>query len=443
MRIDKAIGVIDKKICRNIEYLKSIDRGFLSQNILSDLRDLVEHTSLKAFSNGVDIDISYENIQKANEYVKTVASLNFLNKFHSFLQITTSHYTLDEGVSERLMLKYYKYMLEIKELLQNRYNINILSNIEEFPIKLDPHLNEYNEKIAERINSSAISGYSNEYNDRYYIWKIKPFFVNQKIYYEVTFTTANDYVSKFDRIIAFTDIDIMSNYAVKFSIRNDIIDVLGKRMSIKIIENYEVSIRPCELNNFARIFGLDSKISTGHVEYKELMLFIFNTGMDLSQFVSMPKNYYKEIKEKINFSSKSSQIFNLLDKCREIIINNSPGTNTLKYLLYKLNNKIIKSQINHRTCHFLSDMYLDYGCIPFDQMPFNTSLRSHNPRLVDLFACIDIDDREHELFARMIKNNTEIDGQLFTSRKDITNFEDIDYLILTQLSQLERSIQFN
>src|SRR5699024_5489559 len=282
-----------------------IDRGFLSQNILSDLRDLVEHTSLKAFSSGYDIEITYENIQKANEFVKTVSYLNFLHKFHRFLQITTSHYTLDEGNSERLMLKYYKYMLQIKELLEKRYNINILSNIEEFPLKLDPHLNEYYEKIAEKIKVSPMNGYNDVYNDRYYIRKIKPFFVDQKVYYEVTFTTANDYVSKFDRIIAFTDIDIMSNYAVKFWIRHDVIDVLGKRMPIRIIENYDVSIRPCELNNFASIFGLNSKISTGHVEYKELMLFIFSTGMDLSQFVSMPKSYYRQIKEKVNSKSKN------------------------------------------------------------------------------------------------------------------------------------------
>ncbi|MCS3485664.1 hypothetical protein M2369_003179 [Bacillus sp. JUb11] len=436
MKIDRAIRVIDKKICRNIDHFKSIDRGFLSQNILSDMRDLVEHTSLKAFSNGGDIDITYENIKKANEYVKTISYLNFLHKFHKFLQISTSHYTLDEGNSERLMLKYYIYMIKIKELLRDRYSIEILSNIEEFPLKLDPHLNEYYEKIAEKINNPVMSNYSDEYNDRYYIRKIKPFFVNQKIYYEVTFTTANDYGSKFDRIIAFTDIDIMSNYAVKFRIRNAVIDVLGKKMPIRIIENYEISIRPCELNNFARIFGLDSKISTGYVEYKELMSFIFNERMNLSEFVSMPNNYYKQVKEKVNSKSNSSQIFNFLDKCRELIIKDLPGANILKYLLYKLNNKIIKKQINYKTCHLLSHLYLDYRCIPFEQMPFNTSLINHNPRLIDLFACIDIDDRQHELFARMIKNNTEIDGQLFLSKNDITTFVDVDELILKYNSQL-------
>ena len=429
MKIDHAIAVIDKKICKNIDYFKSTDRGFLSQNILSDLRDLVEHVSLKAFSNGHDIEITYANIQKANDYVKKVSYLNFLHKFHKFLQVSTSHYTLDEGHAERLMLKYYEYMIKIKDLLKDRYNIEILSNIHKFPLEVDPHLNEYYKKIAEKIKSPSKSGYRSEYNDRYYIRKIKPFFINEKIYYEVTFTTANDNVSKFDRIIAFTHIDIISNYAVKFWIRNDMIEVLGKKMPIRIIENYEASIRPCELNNFARIFGLNYKISTNYNEYRKLMRFILTTGITLDELVSMPRDYYERIREKANLRSKSSLIFDLLDKCREIIISNSPGTNVLKYLLYRMNNKIIKSQIGHNTCNLLSNLYLEYGCIPFDKMPFNTSLKNHNPRLIDLLFCLDVNNREHELFARMIKNNTEIEGQLFTSKKDIMNFENINDLI--------------
>ncbi|WP_026867130.1 ATP-dependent DNA helicase [Jeotgalicoccus marinus] len=429
MRIDKAIGIIDKKICKNIGQFKTIDRGFLSQNILSDLRNLVEHTSLKAFSRGNDLEITYENMQEANEYVKTVSELNFLHKFHRFLQMTTSHYTFDEGNSERLMLKYYEFMLKIRELLERKYDISILSNIEEFPLKLDPHLNEYYEKIAKKIKFSSMNGYDDSYNDRYYIRKIKPFFVNQKVYYEVTFTTANDSVSKFDRIIAFTDIDIMSNYAVKFWIRNDFIDVFWKKMPIRIIENYEISIRPCELNNLARIFDMTTEISTGHVDYKELMLFIFETGMNLTQFVCMPESYYIQIRKMVNSNSKKPIIFDLLDNCRKIIINDFPGANTLKYLLYKMNNKIIKNQLSDKECHILSDLKVNYGCIPFDQMPFNSSLKRHNPRLVDLIDCIDIHDREHELFARMIKNNTEIEGQLFTNKKDIVNFVNVDNLI--------------
>ena len=429
MKIDRAIEIIDRKICKNINCFKFDDRGFLSQNILSDLRDLVEHVSLKTFSNGQDIEITYSNIQKANEYVKKVSDLNFLHKFHKFLQISTSHYTLDEGHAERLMLKYYEYLIKIKDMLKNKYKMEILYNLNEFPLKADPHLNEYYEKIAEKIKIPSKGGYRSEYNDRYYIRKIKPFFVNEKVYYEVTFTTANDYVSKFDRIIAFTRIDIIPNYAVKFWIRNDVIEVLGKKMPIKIIENYEISIRPCEFNNFARIFGFDYNISTNNTDYKELMQFIFKTGITLDEFVSVPQDYYERIRKKVNLKSKNSLIFVLLDKCREIIMKNLPGTNILKYLLYRMNNKIIKDQISNDNCERLSNLYLKYGCIPFDEMPFNTSLINHNPRFIDLLFCLDVSNREHELFARMIKNSTEKEGQLFTSKKDIINFENIHDLI--------------
>ncbi len=102
----------------------------------------------------------------------------------------------------------------------------------------------------------------------------------------------------------------------------------------------------------------------------------------------------------------------------------------LKYLLYRLNNKILKRQYTFETCEKLSNLNLQYGCIPFDQMPFTTSLIDHNPKLSDLFECIDVINREHELFARHIKNNIEIKGQLYTPRKDIVGFQDIDNLML-------------
>lgn len=436
MKINEAILIIDKKICKNIEYFHDEDRGFLSQNILSDLRDLVEHTSLKAFSRGTDIDITYDNLQKGNEYVRTVGQFQFLHKFHKFLQISASHYTLEEGHAERLMLKYYEYMIKIKELLKENYRLEILSNLDKFPLEVDTHLNVYYEKISEKIKKSSMEGYRSDYNDRYYIRKIKPFFIAEKVYYEVTFTTANDNASKFDRMIAFTNIDLVSNYAVKFWIRNDIIEVLGKKMPIKIIENYEISIRPCEFNNFARIFGLNYNITINLLEYRELMSFILQTGVTLNELVCMPGHYYEYVKKKINERSKQALIFELLDRCREIMLKNLPGENILKYLLYKMNNKIIKSQINNDTCHRLSDLHLEYGCIPFEQMPFNTSLINHNPRLIDLLLCLDIANREHELFARMIKNNTEIEGQLFTSKKDINGFEHIDSLINTYNDKL-------
>jgi hypothetical protein len=50
-----------------------------------------------------------------------------------------------------------------------------------------------------------------------------------------------------------------------------------------------------------------------------------------------------------------------------------------------LNNKIIKAQRHERSNWKLSDLYLQWGCIPFDTMPFASSLMQHNPGDHELF----------------------------------------------------------
>ena len=120
MGIDEYIKSIDNAICKNIDKFTSDERGLLSQNVLSQLRNFVEHISLKIYSKGEDIENSYENIQKAIVHIKTKGELCFLRKIHKFLNISASHFTLDEEGSERLMLKYYEYLFKIKFYLKKR-----------------------------------------------------------------------------------------------------------------------------------------------------------------------------------------------------------------------------------------------------------------------------------------------------------------------------------
>ena len=94
---------------------------------------------------------------------------------------------------------------------------------------------------------------------KYYIDYVKSFPVNGKIYYEVAFRLANDYTSKFDRVIAFSKKEIKPNYAVELTFRKGSINLFGKKIPVDIIEDYRVSIRPCELNNFAKLLFGESK----------------------------------------------------------------------------------------------------------------------------------------------------------------------------------------
>ena len=328
------------------------------------------------------------------------------------------------------MLKYYEHLLKIKLYLKQTYNLDVLGNIENFPLNTDTELSDYYTKIAERIESPSKFSYAVTYNDRYYVQKVKPFFINQKIYYEVTFTAATANTSKFDRVIAFTRHEIMDNYAIKFSIHNDTIRILDKDMSILIIDGYEVSIRPCEWDNLSEIFGQRVQHSTNSIEYRKLMRFLSTIKMSLTELVSSDQDYYDVIKNHITTQAKSVKIYNLLDQCRDIILSGGAGSNVLRYLLYKMNNRVIKWQCWNEQCRGLSNLYLNYGCMPFERMPYCTSLRQHNPRIYDLFNSIPILGHEHELFARHIKNNTEIEGKLFTPKSEIEGFENIDDLIL-------------
>ena len=360
-KVDTEILNIDKVISANIDRFDTSERGLLSQNILSQLRNFVDHISLKAYSNGKDIDNSYENIKSAEAYVKTRSDLRFLSNFHKLLQKTISHYTPDKENSERLMLKYYEYLLKVKSYLKKTHNLEVFKKIDAFPINTDSVLKEYHEKIAEKINHQPPIDPKSVNSDRFYIQKIKPFFVNYEVYYEMTFTRANDNISKFDRIIAFTKLDISDNYAVKLAITSNSIKIVDKDMPILIINHWEVSIRPCELNNFAKIFGKDPKIQNGN-EYKELMKFLTKTGLNLTEFIDLADGYYESVKTKIAGTAKTKYIFDVLDNVRAFVQAKKPGTNVIRYLLYRLNNKIIKQQYRDQ-----SKSKKDLGVVPWNE----------------------------------------------------------------------------
>jgi len=437
LKIDSAILNINKNICKNINRFDESERGLLSQNILAQLRNLVEYIAVKVYANGSDVDPNdyYTNVA-ALKHLQARGNLRFLKRFHDLLQKSVSHYTIDEGGSERLMLKYYEYLLKIKIFLRDTYNLEVLENIEDFPLSNDTQLVDYYGKISEKVSHPSNNSTRSNYNERYYIQKIKPFFVNQQIFYEITFTLANNKTSKFDRVIAFTSLDILSNYAVKLSIHNDSIEILGKTMSILVIDDWSVSIRPCELDNFADIFGSHPKINGGTIEYQELMIFLTSTKMSLTELITISEDYFQLVKSSITTRAKVTHFFDVLERCRELIMADLPGSNVIRYLLHRLNNKVIKWQFWRNSCDALSNLYLGYGCIPFDKMPYNTSLRNHNPRLHDLYECIPVNEREHELFARYIKSNTETQGMLFTPIRDIQSFENIESLIEEYNSKL-------
>lgn len=181
--LDEQIKISDEAICRQIESVDFHGRGVVSQTVLKLLRDFVEHIMFKIYSGEHDVEYHYDNIKDAISFVKTKGQLKFLWKFHAYLQIVASHYTLDPENSERVMIKYYEYLLKIKDFIKAQYSADVLENLGKFPLNTDKNMQEYYEKIAAKLsNRNARADLSSSISGRYYVHKVKPFFVNQRVY---------------------------------------------------------------------------------------------------------------------------------------------------------------------------------------------------------------------------------------------------------------------
>ncbi|MFC3815044.1 AAA family ATPase [Lysobacter sp. GCM10012299] len=417
-------------ICQNIDALGE-QRPLLSQNVLAQLRNLVEGVLVRLHLGTGGAEFSYDAVNPALAYVRSQGKLNFLGRFHGLLQASSSHYTLDGDASERLMLKYYEYMHRLRSLVRTACAMDVLSNLESFPVDLDPSLREYHLKIAQRIEAVRGAKLDREAGTRYYIHKIRPFFVKGRIYYEVTFNRAVNRASKFDRAIAFTDIDMTDKYSAYLVLQRDAIRVLDQKMPITLIRAWDVSIRPCELDNFARLLGIGTKVRSGSAEYRYLMQGLTATSGSLLDLVDMDEEEYRSARFAPKVGDAGLVIFPIVDEARRIIRSRAPGHNLIRYLMLRMHNQVLKPQYAANPCWRLSNLHLQMGCIPFETMPFCTSPRDHNPRSADLVEALDAGERRHELLARRLQINVEQHGMLYTPVKNLEAFGDLGALIDT------------
>ena len=165
--VNKAIYACDDVICRNIESFTTEQRGLLSQNILSQLRNFVENIFVKVYISlgGEPQRKDYDTIRVACSYVKALqGEYRFLSQFHKLLQISVSHYTLDPDSSERLMLKYYEYLLRIRILMKEKFGMKLLANLSQFPLNTDKtftlNYDTLFEQAARKGNYTIIDGFS-------------------------------------------------------------------------------------------------------------------------------------------------------------------------------------------------------------------------------------------------------------------------------------------
>ena len=432
------IKTIDANICKNIDSINPQNRGFISQNILSQLRNFCEIIMVYCYAQTIheELEFNWDSINKAQDYLKSIDKYHSICKFHELLQITSSHYTQDEADSERLMLKHIEALIKIKKFLNDEFHITILHNISKYPIDIDPKYKEYYKKIYEKIKLLNILPYDDIPSYKCYIQKKKTIILGENIFYEFTLSPASNKTSKFDRIIAFSEYDIMQNYAVDLKITQDKINIINKNMPISIIAGSKCSIRPCEFKNLGKVFGIDYNCQRKEREYRSWMQFITSHKLSLLDVVlSSDKQFESYIKE-IYINVKAENIKNIVLKCREIIYSNQNGSNILRLFLYNMNNAVITDQIASNSNSKLSNMYLLNAAIPFDNLPFTFSLKKHNFKLDTLLNCIPYTKKESDFLAHKLIYNAEQEHKLYTNIEELNQFKNIDDLIESYNSKL-------
>ena len=401
------------------------NRGKTSRTILKSLRDLNDSVALKIWQDLYPK--KNMGINKAAQQFITHSTYKIIGKLDKFLQKALSHFTPSEDGAERLMIKYYRYCVELKKIVREKYGIDIIKNINRFLEDLDKQTQDYYNKVAAEIKL-ANNGSANF--DIYYIDRIKPFVSNNTIYFEITLEPAEEKPNKFNRVTAFTKYDISSNYAVALKFCERTIEIFNKKFPIKIVTDWQVSIRPCEIENFAWILKQDITIQRGYNEYKTLMDILKEERISLVELIDLPSNIYQLHKSRVVNSTKEkhSKIFDILDHCRNISINNEKGKNILRYLLCNMNNRIIKLQWPSRSGKTYADYNLTSKCMPFDCNPFYFNPAGHIANIYTVLEVVDACGRDPEILAKQVCYNTEQKGMLFTPQDQLGGFGDDDYL---------------
>lgn len=413
----------------NLNLVTNENRQIISSNILAHLRNLLNATVayLYTYDKNKHGDNRYKLITDGVSYVSGVSKYNFLNVFHSKLQKSVSHYTLRGEYAERMLLNYFEDILMLKNFLMHEHNIEIIEDLSKYPLDLDDSLKDYYRTILKVMNISYNTD-EKKGTYSYYVQKKKPIYIEGDLFYEYTLSLAQDNLSKFDRFIAYSRINVFTNYAIRAFFVTKPVKVLGNIIDISIISTYWVAIRPCEFNHMAHILNISGQFQRT-IQYDKLMSFIQQKHLSLSQIICFNDEQYSNFISQITDSRfPNTNYIQLLNYSRNFVKTGKLGKNVILYLLGLMNNTVIKNQENYVENHKVSNLRIKSGVLVFEDTPYSSALIQHNPKLAIICDSIDLPNREDEFLKREILNNSNDKGILYYHSENITE-DEADVLI--------------
>lgn len=373
--IKRIVMACDKSIVRSIDTIenRSATRDEISQDILPRLNDLCRAALLQ---NSYNLRCTKPNLQLAYEQAQLDLKTKYLANFLRCLKYIDCRIP-EEGQSERLMLKYYNFMWQIRKYFWDNNRISILQNLEKFPLNTDQLDNEYYNIVAKAIESTDLSPHSLE-STRFYVQKKTPFYVGTERYYEITLQLANKYATKFNRITVYSKQNISTAYSINIGYTDTTIDLWGIASNIKIITNWRVSIAPACLNKLGRILNIPLRLNASYGEYAELMSFLTKTGMTLLDIIDLQEMDFHSILDQIYGNTNTNHFKEVIEILRRDYSSDSVifGKNVVRYLLINLREKSLIDVMPNRFTKMLagSPLYLASGCRPFERNPLLANL---------------------------------------------------------------------
>lgn len=418
--IEKNIYNIDSKICGIIDDYKILhDSQKVADYVIQFLRTYLETIAARIYA--------YENPDKPTpirgkdkwytQYIKALKETNeygYIWMFHHSLQIVTSHYVPAEDGAVRFMEGHINLLYQLRNHMREMFGLNLMENLEDYPQERNEELNPYYRKIYNSLREIQVEESAEHTKDRYYIMRKKYRFVDGRGFFEYTLAYAQEEITKFDRFVVYSFSDIPDNYSIQCDFAHTSVDFNGIDIDIKCLVAWTVSIRPCELEKIAAIAGYEVTVRSDNTFYRAMMKFLSKKGMNLLDILLADENDYDIYSEQVQIgqTSKFAEVFN---KLRDIIINDKSGCNIIRYLISFLRNDVIRDQLADCPNNRLSYLYLKNEAIPFDEMPYASSLYKHNVTTSRLHRCLDIDDCEHQYLSAIVNSEAYDSNTLYVA----------------------------
>lgn len=402
-------------------------RDIISRKIVRSLYDLCYSVLIL---NAVKLGYSDINQKLAWEVSQFKPETKYMYNFLKGLKYIGIRMP-EEGQAERLMLKYYNYLWEIRRFLKNNFNIWVLDNLSKFPLDMDKLDEEYYKLVAMSIESSDLTPI-NVRTSRYYIQKTVPFFVDGKRYSEITLQLAGLYATKYNRITVYSKDYISTRYSIQIAYTEVNLELWGINNKIKILNNWQVAVDPVCLNKLAKMLMLQTKINRNYGEYISLMNFLTNTEMDLLQIVNLGEESFQQVYDYIYHGTKTHDFGEVILKirCNYAKPSDKVGRYTIRYALLNLREEILEALLTNRYNNkSLKELNITTKCYPFEHSPFISNIAGAKTSKGDLKDIIEIVNDRH-IFEKYIpylriERLIRETGELYFDKKIIATDEEI------------------